>query len=97
MLFLNGFLVDSEQLDFVVLKTVSTRVKWQPLCCRPRFMKLETESGRIERVLFGALGPSDGVVLIYHKKRKFVPYIIIEALKKNVLLDRFTTAVTGNW
>lgn len=36
---------------------------------------------------------SDGVVLIYHEQRKFVPYMVIEALKKYNLLDRFTAVV----
>ncbi|XP_055614429.1 maternal protein exuperantia [Uranotaenia lowii] len=36
---------------------------------------------------------SDGVVLIYHEQRKFVPYMVIEALKKYNLLDRFTKTV----
>lgn len=36
---------------------------------------------------------SDGVVLIYHEQRKFVPYMVIEALKKYNLLDRFTNTV----
>lgn len=36
---------------------------------------------------------SDGVVLIYHEQRKFVPYMVIEALKKYALLDRFTATV----
>lgn len=36
---------------------------------------------------------SEGVVLIYHEQRKFVPYMVIEALKKYNLLDRFTKTV----
>ncbi|XP_058459901.1 maternal protein exuperantia [Malaya genurostris] len=36
---------------------------------------------------------SDGVVLIYHEQRKFVPYMMIEALKKYNLLDRFSATV----
>ncbi|XP_053686853.1 maternal protein exuperantia [Sabethes cyaneus] len=36
---------------------------------------------------------SDGVVLIYHEQRKFVPYMVIEALKKYNLLDRFAATV----
>lgn len=36
---------------------------------------------------------SDGVVLIYHEQRKFVPYMVIEALKKYNLLDRFAQTV----
>lgn len=36
---------------------------------------------------------SDGVVLIYHEQRKFVPYMVIEALKKYALLDRFAATV----
>lgn len=36
---------------------------------------------------------SDGIVLVYHEQRKFVPYMVIEALKKYKLLDRFTASV----
>ncbi|XP_058064977.1 maternal protein exuperantia-like, partial [Anopheles bellator] len=36
---------------------------------------------------------SDGIVLVYHEQRKFVPYMVIEALKKYKLLDRFTQSV----
>lgn len=36
---------------------------------------------------------SDGVVLIYHEQRKFVPYMLIEAMKKYNLLERFTGTV----
>ncbi|XP_058836329.1 maternal protein exuperantia [Topomyia yanbarensis] len=36
---------------------------------------------------------SDGIVLIYHEQRKFVPYMVIEALKKYNLLDRFAATV----
>uniref|UniRef100_A0AAG5DIP7 Exuperantia SAM-like domain-containing protein n=1 Tax=Anopheles atroparvus TaxID=41427 RepID=A0AAG5DIP7_ANOAO len=36
---------------------------------------------------------SEGVVLVYHEQRKFVPYMVIEALKKYKLLDRFTESV----
>ncbi|XP_055630598.1 maternal protein exuperantia isoform X1 [Toxorhynchites rutilus septentrionalis] len=36
---------------------------------------------------------SDGVVLIYHEQRKFVPYMVIEALKKYNLLNRFAETV----
>lgn len=36
---------------------------------------------------------SEGVVLIYHEQRKFVPYMLIEAMKKYNLLDRFTGTV----
>ncbi|KAI8036955.1 maternal protein exuperantia [Drosophila gunungcola] len=39
-------------------------------------------------------GPgSDGIVLIYHEERKFIPYMILESLKKYGLLDRFTKTV----
>ncbi|XP_052871482.1 maternal protein exuperantia-like, partial [Anopheles cruzii] len=36
---------------------------------------------------------SEGIVLVYHEQRKFVPYMVIEALKKYKLLDRFTQSV----
>lgn len=36
---------------------------------------------------------SEGIVLIYHEQRKFVPYMLIEAVKKYNLLDRFTSIV----
>lgn len=36
---------------------------------------------------------SEGIVLIYHEQRKFVPYMLIEAFKKYNLLDRFTGLV----
>lgn len=36
---------------------------------------------------------SEGVVMIYHEQRKFVPYMLIEAMKKYNLLDRFTGTV----
>ncbi|KAH8372820.1 hypothetical protein KR009_005387 [Drosophila setifemur] len=36
---------------------------------------------------------SDGIVLLYHEERKFIPYMILEALKKYGLLDRFTKTV----
>lgn len=36
---------------------------------------------------------SEGIVLIYHEQRKFVPYMLIEAVKKYNLLDRFTGLV----
>ena len=32
-------------------------------------------------------------MVIYHEQREFVPYTVIEALKKYVLLDRFTATV----
>ncbi|EDV55346.1 maternal protein exuperantia [Drosophila erecta] len=39
-------------------------------------------------------GPSsDGIVLIYHEERKFIPYMILESLKKYSLLERFTKSV----
>lgn len=39
-------------------------------------------------------GPSsDGIVLIYHEERKFIPYMILESLKKYGLLERFTASV----
>uniref|UniRef100_A0A182WJF5 Uncharacterized protein n=1 Tax=Anopheles minimus TaxID=112268 RepID=A0A182WJF5_9DIPT len=36
---------------------------------------------------------SEGIVLVYHEQRKFVPYMVIEALKKYKLLDRFAETV----
>ncbi|XP_041773946.1 maternal protein exuperantia-like isoform X2 [Anopheles merus] len=36
---------------------------------------------------------SEGIVLVYHEQRKFVPYMVIEALKKYKLLDRFSHSV----
>ncbi|ETN67967.1 maternal protein exuperantia [Anopheles darlingi] len=36
---------------------------------------------------------SEGIVLVYNEQRKFVPYMVIEALKKYKLLDRFTESV----
>ena len=39
---------------------------------------------------------SDGVLLIYHEQWKFMPYMVIEALKKYALLDRFTVTVKSN-
>ncbi|EAT37963.1 AAEL010097-PA [Aedes aegypti] len=36
---------------------------------------------------------SEGIVLIYHEQRKFVPYMLIEAVKKYNLLDRFKSIV----
>ncbi|KAH8331511.1 hypothetical protein KR074_004709 [Drosophila pseudoananassae] len=36
---------------------------------------------------------SDGIVLLYHEERKFIPYMILESLKKYGLLDRFTKTV----
>ncbi|KMY95319.1 maternal protein exuperantia [Drosophila simulans] len=39
-------------------------------------------------------GPSsDGIVLICHEQRKFIPYMILESLKKYGLLERFTASV----
>lgn len=34
-----------------------------------------------------------GVILIYHEERKFVPYMILEAMKKYSMLDRFLETV----
>ncbi|XP_068148198.1 maternal protein exuperantia [Drosophila tropicalis] len=36
---------------------------------------------------------SDGIVLLYHEERKFIPYMILESLKKYGLLERFTKSV----
>lgn len=32
---------------------------------------------------------SNGVIFIYHEERKFIPYMVLEAMKKYDLLDRF--------
>ncbi|XP_037948821.1 maternal protein exuperantia [Teleopsis dalmanni] len=34
-----------------------------------------------------------GVILVYHEERKFIPYMILESLKKYNLLDRFLNTV----
>ncbi|SPP73815.1 maternal protein exuperantia-1 [Drosophila guanche] len=36
---------------------------------------------------------TDGIVLLYHEERKFIPYMILEALKKYGLIDRFNRTV----
>lgn len=36
---------------------------------------------------------SQGVILIYHEERKFVPYMILEAMNKYSMLDRFLETV----
>lgn len=36
---------------------------------------------------------SSGVILIYHEERKFVPYMILEAMNKYNMLDRFLETV----
>lgn len=36
---------------------------------------------------------SNGVILIYHEQRKFIPYMILEAFKKYGLLSRFLSSV----
>lgn len=36
---------------------------------------------------------SDGVILVFHEARKFIPYMIIEAMKKYNLLPRFLATV----
>ncbi|XP_067631366.1 maternal protein exuperantia [Eurosta solidaginis] len=36
---------------------------------------------------------SQGVILVYHEERKFIPYMILESLKKYNLLDRFLNTV----
>lgn len=36
---------------------------------------------------------SQGIVLVYHEERKFIPYMILESLKKYNLLDRFLNTV----
>lgn len=37
----------------------------------------------------------DGVILVHHEPRKVIPYMLIEALKKYNLLERFRTTVKG--
>uniref|UniRef100_T1PBG4 NAD-glutamate dehydrogenase n=1 Tax=Musca domestica TaxID=7370 RepID=T1PBG4_MUSDO len=36
---------------------------------------------------------SQGIILLYHEERKFIPYMILESLKKYNLLDRFLLTV----
>lgn len=36
---------------------------------------------------------SQGVILVFHEERKFIPYMVLESLKKYNLLDRFLTTV----
>lgn len=36
---------------------------------------------------------SNGIILLFHEARKFVPYMVIEALKKYNLLDKFLVTV----
>ncbi|KAM7342052.1 maternal protein exuperantia isoform 2-T4 [Cochliomyia hominivorax] len=36
---------------------------------------------------------SQGIILVYHEERKFIPYMILESLKKYNLLDRFQNTV----
>lgn len=36
---------------------------------------------------------SNGIILIYHEQRKFIPYMILEAFKKYDLLSRFLSTV----
>lgn len=36
---------------------------------------------------------SQGIILVYHEERKFIPYMILESLKKYNLLDRFLNTV----
>lgn len=38
---------------------------------------------------------SAGVILIYHEPIKFIPYMLLEALKKYDLLERFAKVVSG--
>ncbi|XP_037714332.1 maternal protein exuperantia [Drosophila subpulchrella] len=47
----------------------------------------------LEQLKIKAGSDSDGVVLLYHEERKFIPYMILESLKKYGLLDRFTKTV----
>lgn len=36
---------------------------------------------------------TDGLILVYHEQRKFIPYLLLEALKKYSLMDRFNQTV----
>lgn len=36
---------------------------------------------------------TDGIVLLYHEERKFIPYMILQSLVKYGMLDRFTKTV----
>ncbi|XP_022228165.1 maternal protein exuperantia-1 [Drosophila obscura] len=36
---------------------------------------------------------TDGIVMLYHEERKFIPYMILEAVKKYGLIDRFNRTV----
>lgn len=47
----------------------------------------------LEQLKAKAGSGSDGIVLLYHEERKFIPYMILESLKKYGLLDRFTKTV----
>jgi len=47
----------------------------------------------LEQLKIKAGSDSDGIVLLYHEERKFIPYMILESLKKYGLLDRFTKTV----
>ncbi|XP_055686851.1 maternal protein exuperantia [Lutzomyia longipalpis] len=38
---------------------------------------------------------SKGIIMLYHEQRKFVPYMLLEALKKYDMLPRFKTSVVG--
>lgn len=38
---------------------------------------------------------SEGIILIYHEPIKFIPYMLLEALKKYDLLERFGKVVVG--
>lgn len=38
---------------------------------------------------------SEGVVLVYNEPIKFIPYMLLEALKKYDLVDRFSQIVVG--
>ncbi|XP_017051130.1 maternal protein exuperantia [Drosophila ficusphila] len=47
----------------------------------------------LEQLKAKAGSGSDGIVLLYHEERKFIPYMILESLKKYGLLERFTKSV----
>ncbi|KAH8258243.1 hypothetical protein KR038_008505 [Drosophila bunnanda] len=47
----------------------------------------------LEQLMAKVGSRSEGIVLLYHEERKFIPYMILESLKKYGLLERFTKSV----
>ncbi|KAH8254444.1 hypothetical protein KR032_010137 [Drosophila birchii] len=47
----------------------------------------------LEQLMAKVGSRSEGIVLLYHEERKFIPYMILESLKKYGLIDRFTKTV----